>query len=61
MFINYNIGNRFGVGLNATYQRADFDYYMYNRVIPGGSSPYDFNDTLVVKVLNLGLSLSVKF
>lgn len=59
--IDYNIASRFIVGLELTYQQANFNYEMRTRSIPGGCCFGIVNDVLKVSVINAGLKVGYKF
>lgn len=48
---------KFQLGLEASYQRADFDYSIFPRTSPGGSQSVTYEDTIKVRTLNFGLFL----
>ncbi len=52
--LKYSKG-RFRTGLEISYQRANFDYTMFPRTIPGGSQSEVYDDTLKTRLLNIGL------
>ncbi|KPQ19821.1 MAG: hypothetical protein HLUCCX10_01380 [Algoriphagus marincola HL-49] len=48
---------KFQLGLEVSYQRADFDYSIFPRTSPGGSQSVTYEDTIKVRTLNFGLFL----
>lgn len=57
--VNLSYGRgRLRTGLEIAYQRADFDYTMTTRMIPGGSPNPEYQDTLKTSLLHIGLQLS---
>ena len=58
----YSLSNRFKIGIDANYQRADFKYTMSPRLIPGGGgADLTFSDILKCRVINLGLKFGYVF
>ena len=48
-------------GFEVQFQRADFDYEIYPRTIPGGSQSETFSDTLKTRILEVGLTFGYTF
>ena len=46
---------KFSAGLDVLFQRADFDYMIFPRTIPGGSQSQTFDDTIKTRILSVGL------
>jgi hypothetical protein len=44
------------IGLEVLFQRANFDYEIYPKTIPGGSQSETFSDTLKSRILQAGLT-----
>lgn len=58
----YNISNEFRIGLDVLYQRADFDYTVTPKLIPGGGGAnLTFSDILKVRVINAGVKVGYCF
>ncbi|TAL66505.1 MAG: hypothetical protein EPN88_08320 [Bacteroidetes bacterium] len=58
----YHIFNRFRIGIDVLYQRANFAYNMSPELIPGGGGAnLTFSDILKVRVLNTGLKIGYCF
>jgi hypothetical protein len=58
----YNIFSHFKIGIELMYQRANFDYNVSPRLIPGGGGAnLTFSDILKTRVLNAGLKIGYRF
>ena len=58
----YNVFNRFRIGIDILYQRANFEYNMSPMTIPGGNPGiYNFSDILKARVINTGLKIGYSF
>jgi hypothetical protein len=55
--LSYETG-RFRTGLEIVYQRADFDYSMTTRTIPGGNFNPEYHDTIKSSLLFIGIQVS---
>jgi hypothetical protein len=47
------------LGIESSYFNAGFDYTITNEWYPGGNPGYDFDDKLLVQVLNTGLKVVI--
>lgn len=61
VFLHYTLLTNLSIGLDCSFQIAQFDYKISNRKIPGGSNIYEIEDTLKVALVNIGISLGYKF
>ena len=58
----YTVFNRFRIGIDLLYQRANFAYNMSPRSIPGGNPGiYNFSDILKARVINTGFKIGYSF
>ena len=55
----YTLSSKFEIGIESSYFNAGFDYTITNEWYPGGSWGYDFDDSLLVQVLNTGLKVVI--
>ncbi len=60
MKTTYNI-KKITISFEALFQRADFDYEIYPKTIPGGSQSETFSDTLKTRILEAGLTFGYTF
>jgi hypothetical protein len=60
-FLRYSLLKHLLIGLACSFQAAQFNYKISNKQIPGGSNVFEIEDTLKVKLINVGLSLGYKF
>lgn len=58
--LNCRITSKFIVGLELTYQKANFEYEMMTRAIPGGNHNPLINDTIKLNVVNMGFKIGYK-
>jgi hypothetical protein len=59
--LNYNPVSWLMLGLECDCLNGNFDYTMQNRFIPGGNTGVEYEDTLSVRLLNLGLKVGFLF
>ncbi|MDN3602408.1 hypothetical protein QWZ00_04700 [Belliella kenyensis] len=57
---NISLSNKFELGLNLSYRFADFDYTMYKRVVPGGSTTFIVPDQVNMRAIMTGFRLAYK-
>lgn len=60
-FLRYTLLTQLSIGLDCSFQTAQFHYKISNRQIPGGSNIYEVEDTLKFALVNIGISLGYKF
>jgi hypothetical protein len=58
--VNHEVG-KFNTGLELLFQRANFDYNIFPRTIPGGSQSESFDDTIKTRILTVGLVVGYSF
>jgi len=59
---NYHISKHFNLGIDAIYQRANYNYTVTPRLFPaGGGSDLTFSDILKARVINAGLKIGYSF
>lgn len=55
---NISLSKKFDLGFNLSYRFADFDYIMYQRIVPGGSTSSIVPDQVNLRAIMTGFRLA---
>ncbi|MCH7397620.1 hypothetical protein MM236_06450 [Belliella sp. DSM 107340] len=60
LLTSISLSKKFDLGFNLSYRFADFDYIMYKRVVPGGSTTLIVPDQVNLRAIMTGFRLAYK-